>query len=92
MVVPYLYGDQITDANGEELLARLRTRGTPEATMAARTITGGHPRDATSASGLETRQAILLELVEWDDLAGTAPRLVRLRDRLAGPQQGRRII
>ena len=60
--------------------------------MAARTIAAGHPRDATEATGLETRQAILLELVEWNDLAGTAPGLVRLRDRLAGPQQGRRII
>jgi hypothetical protein len=60
--------------------------------MAARTIRGGHPRDATAASGLETREAILLELVEWDDLASSAPGLVGLRNRLAGPQQGTRII
>jgi hypothetical protein len=90
--MPYLYGDRITDADGEELLTRLRARGTPEAEMAARTIRGGHPRDATAASGLETREAILLELVEWDDLAGSAPGLVGLRNRLAGPQQGTRII
>ena len=90
--MPYLYGDRITDADGEELLVRLRARGTAEADMAARTIKGGHPREATSATGLETREAILLELVEWDDLARDAPGLVRLRDRLAGPRQGRRII
>jgi hypothetical protein len=89
--VPYLYGDRITDAVGQELLVRLRARGTPEATMAALMITRGHPHNATSATGLETRQAILLELVEWDDLDGTAPGLVRLRDRLAGQEQGRRI-
>jgi hypothetical protein len=90
-VVPYLYGDRITDAEGEELLVRLRARGTPEAEMAARTIRGGQPRDATVVSGSETRDAILLELVEWGDLAGSAPGLVRLRDRLAVPMGHRPI-
>jgi hypothetical protein len=90
-VVPYLFGDQITDGEAEELLKRLRARGTVEATMAAQTISGRQPRDATAASGLATRDAILLELVEWDDLPRSAPRLVRLRDRLAAPMGHRPI-
>ena len=90
-VVPYLYGDRITDAEAEALLVRLRARGTAEAEMAARTIHSGHPRDATAASGSETRDAILLELVEWDDLARSAPGLLRLRDRLAVPMGHRPI-
>jgi hypothetical protein len=90
--VPYLYGDRITDANGAELLERLRARGSSGATLAAGTIGKGARRDATAASGLKTREAILLELVEWDNLAGSAPGLARLRARLSGPQQGRRII
>ena len=90
--MPYLYGDRITDANGAELLQRLRARGTSESILAAKTIGKGAGRDATAASGLTAREAILLELVEWDDLAGSAPGLVRLRDRLSGPQQGQRII
>lgn len=90
--VPYLYGDRITDANGAELLQRLQARGTSESILAAKTIGKGAGRDATAASGLTAREAILLELVEWDDLAGSAPGLVRLRDRLSGPQQGQRII
>jgi hypothetical protein len=87
--VPYLYGDRITDADGQELLDRLEARGTQGATMAVVMIKRGHPRDATSADGVDTRQAILLELVEWDDLASTAPSLVVLRDRLASLHEGR---
>jgi hypothetical protein len=90
-VVPYLYGDRITDDELEELLVRLRARGTREAEIAARTIRGGQPRDATAASGSETRDAILLELVEWGDLTGSAPGLARLRDRLAVPMGHRPI-
>jgi hypothetical protein len=89
--MPSLYGDRITDAEAEELLVRLRARGTPEAAMAAQTIRSGHPRDATAVSALEARGAILLELVEWVDLAGSAPGLVRLRDRLAVPMGHRTI-
>ena len=91
-VMPYLYGDRITDANGEELLVRLRARGSAGATIAAQTIGKGPRRDATAVSCLRAREAILLELVEWDDLASSAPGLDRLRARLSGPQRGQRII
>ena len=90
-VVPSLYGDRITEAEAEALLVRLRARGSPEAAVAAQTIRSGRPRDATVASALEARDAILLELVEWVDLADSAPGLVGLRDRLAVPM-GRRTI
>jgi hypothetical protein len=60
--------------------------------MAAQTLGTGQGRDSTAATGLEVRDAILLELVEWDDLDSIASGLARLRDRLSGPQQGRRII
>ena len=90
--MPWLYGDRITDADAAELLARLRARDTSQATLAAATIASGQGREATAATGLEVREAILLELVDWDDLDDTAPGLARLRDRLSGPQQGRRII
>jgi hypothetical protein len=87
-----LYGDQITDDDVAELLARLQARGTPEAGRAAETIEKGQGRYATAATALEVRITIMLELLEWDDLDTDAPSLARLRDRLAGPQQGRRII
>jgi hypothetical protein len=60
--------------------------------VAAETIGKGPRRDATVATSLKAREAILFELVEWNDLATKAPGLVGLRDRLSGPQQGRRII
>ncbi len=63
----------------------------PQRLQRSSTIRSGHPRDGTAASGLETRDAILLELVEWDDLAHSAPGLLRLRDRLAVPMGHRTI-
>ena len=88
----YLYGERVTDAERDDLLARLRERGTPEAASAVTTLVGGHTRSATPESGMDVEKAMLLELVEWADLEGSAPGLVRLRDRLAGPMRGSRII
>ncbi len=90
--MPRLYGDRITDAESAELIARLRARGTAEATTAADTVGKGPSRDATVATSLVAREAIALELREWDGLDAVAPSLARLRDRLATPQQDRRII
>ncbi len=83
-----LYGDPITDDDAAELLARLQARGTAEATRAVETIEKGQGRYATPATTLAVRETILRELIEWDDLESSAPSLARLRDRLAGPQQG----
>jgi hypothetical protein len=90
--VPRLYGDRITDAESAELIAKLRARGTSGAIIAARTVGTGANRDTTAAASLEARNAILLELRDWEDLDKEAPSLAGLRDRLSGPQQGRRII
>ena len=49
-------------------------------------------RHATSATSLEARQTILLELVEWEDISREAPSLVGLRDRLARGQDDNRSI
>lgn len=92
VVMPRLYGDRITDAESIELVARLRARGTPGSLMAAATIGKGAGRDTTMASSEQARDAILLELREWDGLDEHAPSLAGLRNRLSGPQQGRRII
>jgi hypothetical protein len=90
--VPRLYGDRISDAESAELIAKLRARGTSAAIIAADTVGKGPRRDATVATSLEARDMILLELCDWDDLDETAPRLAGLRDRLAAPQQGHRIL
>jgi hypothetical protein len=91
-LVPLLYGNRVSDAENAELIVKLRARGTSGATMAADTVGKGPRRETTVATALEAREAILFELREWNDLATNAPGLVGLRDRLAGPQQGRRII
>lgn len=90
--MPYLFGDRISDAERAELLARLNARGTPEAVDAADTIRLGAGRESTAASGLRAREAIVKELLEWDDLGQSAPGLVAVRDRLSANKQGRRII
>ena len=90
--VPLLYGNRISDAESAELISKLRARGTSGATAAADTVGTGPRRDTTAESSLQARNAILFELQEWNDLATKAPGLVGLRDRLSGPQQGRRII
>ena len=91
-VMPRLYGDRISDAESAELIAKLRARGTSDALVAANTVGKGPSRDATVATSLQARDAILLELCDWEDLDETAPSLAALRDRLAAPQQGLRII
>jgi hypothetical protein len=91
-VMPRLYGERITDAESAELIAKLRARGTRDAIVAANTVGKGPSRDATVATSLQARDAILLELRDWDDLDENAPSLAVLRDRLAAPQQGLRII
>ena len=90
--MPRLYGDRITDAESAQLIAKLRARGTADALIAANTVSKGPGRDATVATSLQARDAILLELQDWDDLDATAPSLAILRDRLAAPKQGLRII
>jgi hypothetical protein len=91
-VMPRLYGDRITDAESVELIARLRARGTKEAIAAANTVGKGPSRDATVATSLVARDAIALELREWDCLEETSPTLARLRDRLSTPRHDSRII
>jgi len=91
-VMPRLYGDRISDAESAELIAKLRARGTTDALVAANTVGKGPSRDATVATSLQARDAILLELRDWEDLDETAPSLAGLRDRLAAPQQGLKII
>lgn len=89
--MPYLYGDRVSDAEGAELIARLRARGTTEAIAAARTFRAGPLRGATAANSLQARDTLLIELRDWEDLDEEAPRLAGLHDRLSSPQ-GRRII
>lgn len=91
-LMPRLYGDRITDAESAELIAKLRARGTPDALVAADTVGRGPRRDATQATSVQARDAILLELQDWKDLDASSPSLAGLRDRLSAPQQGRRII
>jgi hypothetical protein len=90
--MPRLYGDRITDVESTELIAKLRARGTSEATIAADTVGRGPSRDTTVATSLQARHAILLELRDWEDLDEKSPGLAGLRDRLSAPQQGSRII
>jgi hypothetical protein len=90
--MPYLYGDRITDVESADLLARLRARGTPEATMAAETIRPGTRSGRSHGTSEQAQAAILVELRDWHDLDQTAPGLAVVRDRLSGPQRGLRII
>lgn len=83
--MPEIYGHRIGDAAAAELIAKLRARGTTEAAKAAEAI--GHTRtrrDATAEESLQERNAIMLELDEWENLDATAPALADLRDRLSG--------
>lgn len=91
-VMPRLYGDRITDAESAELVSKLRARGTSDALVAADTVGKGPRRDATVATSVQARDAILYELCAWQGLDETSPSLAGLRDRLSAPQQGRRII
>ena len=75
-----------------DLLARLRERGTPEATMAAEAIRRGAHRNASHGTSEQVQAAILVELRGWVDLDKTAPGLAVVRDRLSGSQRGIRII
>ena len=90
--MPRLYGDRITDAESADLIARLRSRGTPDAIVAANTVGKGPGRDTTVATSQRAREAILFELRDWSDLAAASPNLAALRDRLSAPSQGVRII
>jgi hypothetical protein len=87
--MPSLYGDRITEMESADLLTRLQARGTPAATMAVETIRPGARRDATHGTSEQVRAAILVELLDWDDLPAG---LAAVRDRLSGPQRGLRII
>ena len=77
-----LYGYTVQEEELAKLLRRLRARGTPSATDAATTIRRGKAvREAETAT--ETREAILVELREWNDIDYDAPLLAALRDRLS---------
>ena len=90
--MPRLYGDRISDAESSELIEKLRARGTANSLLAATTVGRGPGRDATVATSLQAREAILAELLDWDDLDAQSPSLAVLRDHLAAPKQGLRII
>lgn len=90
--MPLLYGDRITDAESAELVGKLRARGTSDATIAAETVGKGPRRDATVATSMQARDAILLELQAWKNLDASSPSLAGLRDRLSAPTRGQRII
>jgi hypothetical protein len=82
----------VSDAESALLIEKLRSRGTPAALVAANTVSRGPSRDATAATSTQAREAILLELTEWDGLDASAPNLAALRDRLSAPPRGLRII
>ena len=81
----------MSDAESALLVEKLRSRGTSAALVAANTVSRGPSRDATAATSTQAREAILLELTEWDGL-DEAPNLAALRDRLSAPPRGLRII
>jgi hypothetical protein len=81
-----LYGHPVSDESLNELLRRLRLRSTEAATLAVGSFSGGASRNATVETAAEIRDAILLELHEWDELDSEAPELVRVRDRLDAPK------
>ena len=82
----------MSDAESALLVEKLRSRGTSAALVAANTVSRGPSRDATAATSTQAREAILLELTEWDGLDESAPNLAALRDRLSAPPRGLRII
>jgi len=89
--VVLLYGEPIPPAEADELLSRLAGRGTSEAATAARLLGERKTRNANAATGLEARDAILLELIEWKELDTSALGLAHLRDRLSPQQHGSRL-
>lgn len=90
--MPQLYGHQIGDADYAELIAKLHARNTPEAINAAAALGSSRSRDTTAEESLQARDAVLRELRDWEDLEEKAPSLARLRHRLSGSHQSRRII
>ena len=90
--MPYVFGDRISEVEREDLLTRLRARGSSEAAVAAETICRGVGRRPTQDTSAATQAAILVELHDWAELDKTAPGLAAVRDRLSGPQRGLRII
>ena len=80
--MPHLYGDRITTVENAELISRLRARGTDDAMAAANTLATSRNPKSTATTALQVRDAILLELRDWEDL-GKNTRLAALRHRLA---------
>jgi hypothetical protein len=80
--VTFLYGNWIADREKEELLRRLRGRGTFSAEFAANTISRPAARYATRDSAVVAREAILRELREWPRLEEVYPTLAAVRDWL----------
>ena len=78
----WLYGIQIPDEENDELLARLRQRGTIESVFAADTVKKRASRYATAETAAQARTAILHELEAWPDLDEAAPTLAAVRDHL----------
>ena len=85
--MPHLYGIPISVAENTELIARLRVRGTRDATAAAVALGTTRNPKSTATTALQVRDAILLELREWEDLANTTS-LAALRDRLKTATEG----
>ena len=87
--MPRLYGKSISEAEYAELLRRLRGRGTRTADLAADTFSESSAiRHATPESADEVRDAVRLELREWNTLDSDAPGLTAVRDVLGVPPTG----
>jgi hypothetical protein len=78
--VPLLYGNPISAAEDTELIARLRARGSRDSIVAAVTLGTIRNPKSTASTAQQVRDAILLELREWEDL-DNATSLAALRDR-----------
>ena len=82
----WLYGFHIRDEENDELLSRLRRRGTIESVFAADTVKRRASRHATAETAAQARAAIVRELEEWSDLDEDAPTLAAVRDHLCKPE------
>jgi hypothetical protein len=88
--VALLFGYRVQEEEIAQLLRRLRVRGTPSAADAVRTIRRGRAVGEAPETATETREAILVELREWNDIEHDAPLLAALRDRLSAAKRASR--
>jgi hypothetical protein len=89
--MPWLYGQGVPAFDYQQLLERLRANTSPQARLAAETLSsrGTADRHASPQSTELVREAILDELGCWADLDSASPALAGLRDRLAAPAAAR---